>query len=219
MCCCHLCHTYEPTNHSHLLRPLAGVGVVLYHTGLEAFLLVRQFRPAVFATVLRNHKPGQPAPDRFEGRCTCIGQVQRVVTDALGSCMPAVGLCSAGHWLLPLLPLPAGFTYELCAGLIDKATSITQICKEEIMEEGGWASHITVDVLCLSILCLTVLPSTKTHVDLPLLAVGYDVPLESILPLCSGTHTLCHCHHAPGGGQMVPGRCGPCARGGLLWGD
>jgi hypothetical protein len=30
----------------------------------------------------------------------------------------------------------AGFTYELCAGLIDKAKDIKQICREEISEEG-----------------------------------------------------------------------------------
>ncbi len=30
----------------------------------------------------------------------------------------------------------AGFTYELCAGLIDKAKNMKQICKEEIEEEG-----------------------------------------------------------------------------------
>jgi hypothetical protein len=33
--------------------------------------------------------------------------------------------------------LSTGFTYELCAGLIDKAKNLKQICKEEIEEEGG----------------------------------------------------------------------------------
>jgi len=76
-----------------------SVGVVLYHTGLRAFLIVRQFRPAVYATSLRAAlAAGQPPPDRFEG-----------------------------------------FTYELCAGLIDKAKSMTQICKEEIEEEVGYS--------------------------------------------------------------------------------
>jgi len=31
-----------------------------------------------------------------------------------------------------------GFTYELCAGLIDKQKAIKQICKEEIAEEVGY---------------------------------------------------------------------------------
>lgn len=40
---------------------------------------------------------------------------------------------------LPPPSLALGFTYELCAGLIDKAKSMKQICKEEISEEGGSA--------------------------------------------------------------------------------
>ncbi|KAG2482692.1 hypothetical protein HYH03_018398 [Edaphochlamys debaryana] len=76
----------------------ASVGVVLYHRELGAWLIVRQFRPAVYATLLREAAvAGAPAPD-FE----------------------------------------AAFTYELCAGLIDKAKSNVEICKEEILEEVGY---------------------------------------------------------------------------------
>uniref|UniRef100_A0A061RSU4 UDP-sugar diphosphatase n=1 Tax=Tetraselmis sp. GSL018 TaxID=582737 RepID=A0A061RSU4_9CHLO len=31
-----------------------------------------------------------------------------------------------------------GFTYEICAGLIDKEKPVLQICKEEILEECGY---------------------------------------------------------------------------------
>lgn len=34
--------------------------------------------------------------------------------------------------------MPAGFTIELCAGLIDKAKSLKEIVSEEIMEEVGY---------------------------------------------------------------------------------
>ena len=63
-----------------------SVAILLYHESEDAFILVKQFRPAVF---LKNED---------------------------------------------------GYTYELCAGLIDKADkSIETIAKEEILEECGYA--------------------------------------------------------------------------------
>ena len=35
-------------------------------------------------------------------------------------------------------PGQEGFTYELCAGLVDKDTSLEQIAKEEVLEETGY---------------------------------------------------------------------------------
>jgi len=62
-----------------------SVAILLYHEEKEAFILVKQFRPAVY---LKNKE---------------------------------------------------GYTYELCAGLIDKEEkSIAQIAKEEILEECGY---------------------------------------------------------------------------------
>lgn len=46
----------------------SSVAVVLYHKDMDAFLLVRQFRPAVYSCRLREAKEaGQPAPDRAAG--------------------------------------------------------------------------------------------------------------------------------------------------------
>ncbi|GLC35057.1 hypothetical protein PLESTM_000274700 [Pleodorina starrii] len=76
----------------------ASVGVVLYHRDLDAFVIVRQFRPAVYASLIGEAEvAGRPAP-HFK--------------DA--------------------------FTYELCAGLIDKSKSNVEICQEEIFEECGF---------------------------------------------------------------------------------
>lgn len=36
------------------------------------------------------------------------------------------------------LPITAGFTFELCAGILDKTKSVAQIAKEEILEECGF---------------------------------------------------------------------------------
>jgi len=61
-----------------------SVAILIYHKDKDAFVLVKQFRPAVF---MKNKD---------------------------------------------------GFTYELCAGLVDKDKSLVQIAKEEIFEECGY---------------------------------------------------------------------------------
>jgi UDP-sugar diphosphatase len=33
----------------------------------------------------------------------------------------------------------AGFTLELCAGIVDKAMPLAEICREEVLEECGFA--------------------------------------------------------------------------------
>lgn len=39
----------------------------------------------------------------------------------------------------PAVPPAAGFTHELCAGLVDKAKPLNQIVAEEIFEECGYS--------------------------------------------------------------------------------
>ncbi|KAF6263726.1 NUDIX hydrolase domain-like protein [Scenedesmus sp. NREL 46B-D3] len=82
-----------------IIQAHSSVACVLYHKDMDAFLLVRQFRPAVYAHRLREAAAdSKPAPGRA-----------------------------------------AGFTIELCAGLVDKAKSLPQIVVEEIHEEVGYA--------------------------------------------------------------------------------
>lgn len=72
----------------------ASVAVLLYHRDMDAFILVRQFRPAVYAAIARD----APSP-----------------------------------------PLSQGFTFELCAGIVDKAgLSLAEIAREEVLEETGF---------------------------------------------------------------------------------
>ena len=61
-----------------------SVAILLFHKEKNAFVLVKQFRPAIY---MKNRD---------------------------------------------------GFTYELCAGLVDKDKSLVQIAKEEILEECGF---------------------------------------------------------------------------------
>lgn len=81
-----------------LIEAHDSVAVLLYHIDLNAILIVRQFRPAVYATQLRRAK-------------------------------------AAG---LPDPPFSVGFTYECCAGLVDKDKSLSEIACEEILEECGY---------------------------------------------------------------------------------
>jgi UDP-sugar diphosphatase len=74
----------------------SSVGIILYHKQLHSLLLVRQFRPAVYASRwMEAQAEGRPQP-----------------------------------------PLSAGFTFELCAGIIDKTKSLEDIAREEVSSQG-----------------------------------------------------------------------------------
>jgi len=79
--------TYKQDNKTkrwEVLEVYDSVAILLYHKEKDAFVLVKQFRPAVY---MQNKD---------------------------------------------------GYTYELCAGLVDKEKSLVQIAKEEILEECGY---------------------------------------------------------------------------------
>lgn len=81
-----------------LIEAHDSIAVILYHRQMDCLLVVRQFRPAVYARLLRQAEAsGDPTP-----------------------------------------PFEKGFTYELCAGLVDKEKSLAEIAHEEIMEECGF---------------------------------------------------------------------------------
>ncbi|KAF8059720.1 folE1 [Scenedesmus sp. PABB004] len=63
-----------------IIEAHSSVAVVIYHRGLDAFLLVRQFRPAVYAHRAREAAAaGAPPPDRSEGFTIelCAGLVDK----------------------------------------------------------------------------------------------------------------------------------------------
>lgn len=88
-----------------------SIAIVLYHRAKHCFLLVRQFRPALYASLLR------------AANCTSTA-------DAEGADRP---------------PLAQAFTYELCAGIVDKAMSLEEIAHEEVLEECGY--NVPVDTI------------------------------------------------------------------------
>ena len=47
-------------------------------------------------------------------------------------------------------PISVGFTYELCAGIIDKKKSLQQIAAEEVGKVAQWVSSYAMSLLILS---------------------------------------------------------------------
>ncbi|XP_078350490.1 uridine diphosphate glucose pyrophosphatase NUDT14-like [Oculina patagonica] len=91
-----------------------SVCALLFNTTRQSFILVKQFRPAVYMHINRNlHK--------------------KVSTD--GS---AVSMAAEDSSLPITAPFSEGVTYELCAGIIDKNTSLASLMKQEILEECGY---------------------------------------------------------------------------------
>lgn len=69
----HSSHSYAlypgTTRRWDLVESHASVGIVLYHTGMDALLVVRQFRPPVYASAARLAAAlGKPAPPFSAGR-------------------------------------------------------------------------------------------------------------------------------------------------------
>lgn len=96
-----------------------SIAVLLYEKEMHAVLMVRQFRPTVYARALRQaRKSNLPDPPFIDGNPR-----RRQAGDFF---------CDG-----------VGFTYELCAGLVDKDKSLVEIVHEEIMEECGYNVPVT----------------------------------------------------------------------------
>lgn len=79
------------------IESLDSVAIVLHHIEHNALLFVKQFRPALYARLLREGQESESA-------------------------------------------LRHSYTFELCAGLVDKAgKSLEQIAREEVLEECGYS--------------------------------------------------------------------------------
>jgi len=91
-----------------------SVCALLFNTTRQAFILVKQFRPAIYMHINRNlHK--------------------KVVND--GS---SVSMTTEDSSVPITAPFSVGVTYELCAGIIDKNMSLASLMKQEILEECGY---------------------------------------------------------------------------------
>ncbi|XP_040920728.1 uridine diphosphate glucose pyrophosphatase NUDT14 isoform X3 [Toxotes jaculatrix] len=112
------------------MRTHDSVSVLIFNTTSHCFVLVKQFRPAVYMCEWERTKTQLPqsaekteegaaeasAPESQEGQSASEGE-------------------SSSQWP----PAVAGVTYELCAGLVDKPDlSLEEIARQEVLEECGY---------------------------------------------------------------------------------
>lgn len=91
-----------------------SVSALLFNTTRQAFVLVKQFRPAVYMHINRSLYM-----DGLRGN-SCVSMTTE------DSSIPITA------------PFSEGVTYELCAGIIDQNISPARTMKQEILEECGY---------------------------------------------------------------------------------
>ncbi|KAM7395099.1 hypothetical protein PAMA_006720 [Pampus argenteus] len=112
------------------MRTHDSVSVLIFNTSSHCFVLVKQFRPAVFMCEWERNKsqPHQSAEKTEEGSA-----------EAAGPESPEGQSASEGESSSAWPPASAGITYELCAGLVDKPDlSLEEIARQEVLEECGY---------------------------------------------------------------------------------
>ncbi|CAK6975981.1 uridine diphosphate glucose pyrophosphatase NUDT14 [Scomber scombrus] len=112
------------------MRTHDSVSVLIFNTSSHCFVLVKQFRPAVYMCEWERNKtqPPQSAEKTEEGTAEAAvpeSQEDQSASEKEGSsAWPAA---------------TAGITYELCAGLVDKPNcSLEEIARQEVLEECGY---------------------------------------------------------------------------------
>ncbi|KAM7019971.1 uridine diphosphate glucose pyrophosphatase NUDT14 isoform X1 [Ammospiza nelsoni] len=93
------------------MRTHDSVSILIFNTSRQCFVVVKQFRPAVYMCEIERHQP-----QVFENQ-------DKESFPSLENPLPAV----------------VGVTYELCAGIVDKpGLSLEEIACEEVLEECGY---------------------------------------------------------------------------------
>ncbi|KAM9338973.1 uridine diphosphate glucose pyrophosphatase NUDT14 [Symphorus nematophorus] len=114
------------------MRTHDSVSVLIFNTTSHCFVLVKQFRPAVYMCEWERTKtqPPQSAEKTEEGAAEAAApaaESQEGQSASEGE--------SSSQWP----PASAGVTYELCAGLVDKPDlSLEEIARQEVLEECGY---------------------------------------------------------------------------------
>lgn len=113
------------------MRTHDSVSVLIFNTTSHCFVLVKQFRPAVYMCEWEKAKtqPPQSAEKTEEGAA------EAAAPEAQEGQQSASEGDSSSQWP----PASAGVTYELCAGLVDKPDlSLEEIARQEVLEECGY---------------------------------------------------------------------------------
>ncbi|XP_051816897.1 uridine diphosphate glucose pyrophosphatase NUDT14 isoform X2 [Acanthochromis polyacanthus] len=112
------------------MRTHDSVSVLIFNTTSHCFILVKQFRPAVYMCEWEKTKTQPPqSADKTEE-----GASEAAATESQEG-KSASERESSSQWP----PASAGVTYELCAGLVDKPDlSLEEIARQEVLEECGY---------------------------------------------------------------------------------
>ncbi|CAB1340566.1 unnamed protein product, partial [Coregonus sp. 'balchen'] len=122
------------------MRTHDSVSVLIFNTTSHCFILVKQFRPAVYMCEWERTKAPEPAE-----QAAAVEEEEGTVAVATAASETPIGetpqeeaAATAGGVETPQPPGSAGMTYELCAGLVDKADlSLEEIARQEVLEESG----------------------------------------------------------------------------------
>nr|XP_046229336.1 uridine diphosphate glucose pyrophosphatase NUDT14 isoform X2 [Scatophagus argus] len=112
------------------MRTHDSVSVLIFNTTSHCFVLVKQFRPAVYMCEWERTKTRAPqsAEKTEEGAAEATAPESQEGQSA-----------SEGESTTQWPPASAGVTYELCAGLVDKPDlSLEEIARQEVLEECGY---------------------------------------------------------------------------------
>ncbi|KAK6297125.1 hypothetical protein J4Q44_G00317080 [Coregonus suidteri] len=123
------------------MRTHDSVSVLIFNTTSHCFILVKQFRPAVYMCEWERTKAPEPAE-----QAAAVEEEEGTVAVATAASETPIGetpqeeaAATAGGVETPQPPGSAGMTYELCAGLVDKADlSLEEIARQEVLEECGY---------------------------------------------------------------------------------
>ncbi|XP_063079617.1 uridine diphosphate glucose pyrophosphatase NUDT14 [Engraulis encrasicolus] len=131
------------------MRTHDSVSVLIFNTTSHCFVLVKQFRPAVYMCEWERSKPKPPEP--AEGSESSDTPTEAAAAVAAGgdaavaaeseAKAEAEACAGGGEGILAggQPPASAGVTYELCAGLVDKPNlSLEEIARQEVLEECGY---------------------------------------------------------------------------------
>ncbi|KAG7316600.1 hypothetical protein KOW79_020141 [Hemibagrus wyckioides] len=110
------------------MRTHDSVSVLIFNTTSHCFILVKQFRPAVYMCEWEKMKPAHTDPEGEQG-----GEERTTAA-------PEEGQEGSEETSRPHQPpASAGVTYELCAGIVDKPhLSLEEIACQEVLEECGY---------------------------------------------------------------------------------
>ncbi|KAF7666670.1 hypothetical protein LDENG_00098440 [Lucifuga dentata] len=112
------------------MRTPDSVSILIFNTSSHCFVLVKQFRPAVYMCEWERTRKQLPetAEKTEEGPAESMAPESKEEQSA-----------SEGENSSSQPPGSAGVTYELCAGLVDKPDlSLEEIARQEVLEECGY---------------------------------------------------------------------------------